>query len=113
VSEDANHAEYPDWIKTVEDIIPMNSRICAMQLGEVNCLHCGKRIHRTAFNGNPIWEHETPPGERHGPWPRTHCATEPGHECPTSGCDRHARPNINQLMTAADRELLRSLGVLL
>ncbi len=101
----------PEFFKTFEQICEWNHRICSMEPRSIECLTCGECIFRTAFNGNPLLEHATPDGERHGPYPRTHCASEPGHACPTSGCDRHAWPNIDQLLTHADKEFLHAFGI--
>ncbi len=89
----------------------MNSRICRMEPREADCERCGERIYRTAYNGNPLWEHATPDGERHGPFPRTHCKFERGHECPKTGCAHHARPDINKLFSAADIAFLHDLRI--
>jgi len=67
----------PEFFKAFEQICEWNDRICRMEPREADCLRCGERMRRTAFNGSPLWEHETPDGERHGPYPRTHCELEP------------------------------------
>jgi hypothetical protein len=81
-----------------------------VQTETIKCLRCGEPLRMSGFNGRPIWEHLTPPGERHGPFPRTHCEM-PNHECPKRGCKRHALPDIPQPDASLDQWFLKEMGI--
>ncbi len=91
----------PEFYENLDKILGQNSRVCGMTPRVTRCLNCRGPLERTAFNGNPVWEHVTLPGERHGPWPRTHCPVKTGHEC-GNRCQKHAVPDIGELMSPED-----------
>jgi len=103
-------SEHPDWIQSVEKIMEAGRRICSMRPDTTICLNCGHQVWRTAYNASPVWEHATPDGERHGPFPRTLCPLRPGQAWDAK--DRtHARPNINKLLSADDIAFLHDLRI--
>jgi hypothetical protein len=77
----------------------------------IKCVRCGESIRLTSYNGSRIWEHLTPPSERHGPWPRTHCEMGPKHNC--KGCDNHAAPDTPAVSESLDRWFLEQVGICL
>jgi hypothetical protein len=70
------------------------------------CEHCRRPIHRVRYNGVCFWEHVIPPGEHHGPFPRTLCQTGGIGED-----DLQAVPYFEQMVSQDDKQFLRSLKI--